>query len=146
MSRLFRSILRTAAAMLFTIVWAQLASAQITNQVRVTMSHPFIVGEKTLPPGQYTLRVVSNSDMSVMTIRSKDGTESAEFLVRQSDAKHVPKHTELVFDRIGNEEFLHRVYEKGDRLGVAVGDVSKEEARLEKSGQHGTEHTEEMPD
>jgi len=118
------------------------SGAQITNQIRVTMSHAFVIGNSTLPPGEYDFRMVSNSDMSVMTVRSVTGNESVEFLVRQSEADHIPQHTELVFNRYGNDEFLRRIFEKGNRHGVTVEEPSREEVRLQKEGQHGIEHTE----
>ncbi len=135
-----------AAVMAFVALSAtQLSHAQIIGQIQVSMSHPFVVGTTTLPPGTYDLRVVSKADMTVMTATSTDGSHAPiEFLVRQSEANHVPRHTELVFDRYGNQEFLRRIYEKGNRFGVAVEETSKEEARLVKDGQHAIEHTEEM--
>jgi hypothetical protein len=135
-------LLHVAALALLTVCTAQFSSAQITDGIRVTMSHPFIVGNTTLPPGQYDFRMLSNSDLSAMTVTSADGNAATEFLVRESQANHVPQHTELVFNRYGKEEYLRRIYEKGNQIGVALEEPSRKELRLQKAGQHPVEHTE----
>ncbi len=79
-----------------------------------------------------------------MTATSADGNAGIEFLVREAIDSHTPKHTELVFNRYGNKEFLTHVYEAGNKSGVAVALTSREEARLRKSGKTPFEHTEEQ--
>jgi hypothetical protein len=65
-----------------------------------------------------------------------------EFLVRTSIDPTVPKHSELVFNRYENKEFLSKIYEGGSRTGVAVEEPSRQELRLQKQNQQPTEHTE----
>lgn len=117
--------------------------AQITNQIHAHINHSFIIGDKTLPPGHYTFRIEGNSDQGVMTARNEHGDIVAQFNVRQSIDNHRPKHSELVFRRYGNTEFLSKVYEGGSRNGVALTETSGQESRLVSQGQHGMEHTEE---
>jgi hypothetical protein len=102
-----------------------------------------MIGDKTLPPGDYTFRVENNSDLGVMTAQNEKGDNVAQFTVRQSVDKRRPKHSELVFKKYGNTEFLSKIYENGNKNGLAVSESSKEEARLMKEGQHGMEHSEE---
>jgi hypothetical protein len=80
----------------------------------------------------------------VMTARNQNGDVVAQFNVRQSIDNRRPRHSEIVFKRYGNTEFLSKVYESGSKEGVAVTETSKEEARLVSQGQHGMEHTEEQ--
>ena len=117
--------------------------AQITNQIHAHIAHSFVIGEKTLPPGNYTFRIEGNSDQGVMTARNEHGDIVAQFNVRQSIDNRRPKHSEIVFKRYGNTEFLSKVYETGSKEGVAVAETSKEEEHLVSQGQHGMEHTEE---
>jgi hypothetical protein len=119
--------------------------AQITGQVDGDIHHRFIVGNATLPPGHYVFQMMSDTDQNLMVVTSKDGNAGAEFLVRRSIDSHTPKHTELVFDRYDNREFLVHIYEKGDKDGVTVAEPSRIEARLEKQGKTPFEHTEEQP-
>lgn len=116
--------------------------AQITNPIMAHVDHSFMIGDKTLPPGDYTFRIEGNSDLGVMTVQNGKGDSLAQFNVRPSIDKHRPKHSELVFKKYGHTEFLSKVYETGAKTGVSVTETSKEEARLMKGGQHGMEHTE----
>jgi hypothetical protein len=126
------------------MVGAQLASAQITNPIKAHFTHRFTIGNTTLPPGQYTFRMMPDSQLSVMTVRSHDGNIDEEFLVREATAPNTPKHSELFFNRYGDREILSKVYEQGSRTGVAVVEPSREEMRLQKQGQHPVEHAEEQ--
>ena len=118
------------------------ANAQITNEIKADIPHSFTIVNTTLPAGRYDFRMVRNSDLQVMTVQSQNGDVAAEFLVRQSDDNHTPKHTELVFNRYGNREFLEKVYESGNKIGVAVNEPSRDEQMMESQGQHAMEHTE----
>lgn len=121
------------------------ANAQITNTIHAHVDHSFMIGDKTLPPGEYTFRMQSNSDLGLMTVQNKKGDTLAEFNVRSSVANQRPTHSRLVFRRYGNTEFLSKVYEVGNKTGVALTETAKEEARLAKEGQQAQEHTEEQP-
>lgn len=140
MTEVSRNVFYLTVLALLTL--CTVSSAQVTGQVDVTMTHPLIVANTTLPPGKYDFRMLPGSDLTVMTATSADRNTAVEFLVRQSEANHEPKHTEMVFNRYGNEEFLSRIYEKDNRYGVAVAEPSRKELRLEKAGQHLIEHTE----
>src|SRR5580704_6335688 len=120
-------------------------NAQVTDPIRAHVSHSFMIGDKTLPPGDYIFRVDNNSDIGVMTVQTQNGENVAQFSIRQSIDNRRPKHSELVFKRYGNTEFLSKVYEVGSKNGVAVSETSKEEMRMAKEGQRALEHTEEQP-
>ncbi len=123
---------------------ATFVQAQIIGQVEADIHHRFIVANATLPPGHYIFHTVTDSDLQLMTAMSADGNEGIEFLVRRSVDSHTPKHTELLFNRYGNKEFLTHIYEAGDKTGVAVLETSRDELRLKKQGQTPFEHTEEQ--
>jgi hypothetical protein len=82
-------------------------------------------------------------ESGVMVVTSADGKASDQFLVRQSQAPRTPAHTELVFRRYGDKEFLTKVYVAGNASGVAVSETSKQEKQLIAQGQQPVEHTEE---
>ena len=142
MQRTIQSVLLAAAIGAIPLVIATTAKAQITNQIDADIPHTFTVGDATLPAGRYALRMVGNSDLQTMTIQSKNGDYGAEFLVRQSDDSHTPRHTELIFNRYGHHEFLEKIYQNGSKIGIAVAEPSHEEARLQKQGQTPVTHTE----
>ncbi len=119
-------------------------NAQITNPINAHITHSFMIGDRMLPPGDYTFRVEGNTDQGVMNVQNQNGDNVAQLNVRQSIDNHRPKHSEIVFKRYGNVEFLSKVYESGTRNGVAVTETGKEEARMVSQGQHAIEHTEEQ--
>ena len=133
------------ASLLMMIAGAGWLNAQITNSIRAHVSHSFIIGDKTLPPGDYTFRIPSNSDLGVMTARNGQGDVVAQFNVRQSLDSRRPRHSELVFRRYGNTEFLNKIYEGGTRNGVALTETGQQERQLVSEGQHAFEHIEDEP-
>jgi hypothetical protein len=142
--RRISSILLPCLAFAILVLAAPFVDAQIMDQIDADVHHSFIVGNATLPPGQYVFRMMPGTDMQVMTARSASGDAAVEFLVRNSIDSRTPNHTELIFDRYGSKEFLTHVYEIGNKVGIAVIEPSREESRLLKQGQHPVEHTEEQ--
>jgi hypothetical protein len=138
---------RTLAPVLitfFAVAGAQALNAQIMDTIHARVDHSFMIGDQTLPPGEYTFRVSTNPDQSLMTAISENGRTSAQFLVRRSVNDHRPNHSELVFRKYGNTEFLSKIFEVGSKDGLAVTEPSKQEARLINEGQQALEHSEEQ--
>ena len=136
---------RTLAPVLitfFAVAGAQALNAQIINAIQAHVDHSFVIADKSLPPGEYTFRMTTDPDQSLMIATSQNGTNVAQFLVRQSIDDHRPRHSELVFNKYGNTEFLSKIFEGGSKNGVAVTEPSKQEARLTDQGQHALEHSE----
>jgi hypothetical protein len=79
-----------------------------------------------------------------MTATNANDKTSVEFIVREAMADHNPRHSELVFRKYGNTDFLSKIFEKGSKIGVEVTEGDREEARVAKHGLHGMEHTEEQ--
>lgn len=120
------------------------AQAQIMDPIEANIHHPFIVNNTTLPPGHWVFRIIHDSDQTAMRVSSASGKTSSDFLVRSSIDDHTPKHSELVFNRYDNREFLSKIYQGGDKTGVAIAELSNEEKDFLKHGRHATTHTEEQ--
>jgi hypothetical protein len=116
-------------------------TAQAENTIRAHMDHSFMIGDKTLPPGDYTFRNVQKEDHQLMTATNTgERKQSADFLVRPTTADHTPRHTELVFRKAGNTEYLVKIFEGGSKDGVEVADTAKDDAQYKRA----VEHTEEQ--
>jgi len=136
---------RTLAPVLiafFAAGGAQALNAQIINAIQAHIDHSFVIGDKTLPPGEYTFRMTTDPDQSLMIVANQTGTNVAQFLVRQSIDDHRPSHSELVFHKYGNAEFLSKLFQAGSRNGLAVTEPSKQEEHLMNEGQQALEHSE----
>ena len=104
----------------FAVAGAQTLNAQIIDSIQAHVDHSFVIGDKTLPPGDYTFRMMTDPDQSLMIATSQNNTNVAQFLVRQSIDDHRPSHSELVFHKYGNTEFLSKVFQAGSRNGLGL--------------------------
>ena len=135
-----KSILAVAALLLGLAGFSVPAQAQITTNLKFNVSHPWIVMNKTMPAGTYSFEMSRGTQQQQMIVTNLKTKDRAVFAVEQDSHTYPPHHSELVFDRIGNKEFLSRIYQSGARYGVAIAPC-KEEARLEKQGQKPVEDT-----
>ena len=142
-----KNYLRTLAPILVSLliltVGALCLNAQLTNPIEAHIDHSFVIGEKTLPRGEYTFRM-EHDTTGVMSVEDQRGDNVAQFEVRQTTADHRPQHSELVFRKYGNAEFLSKIFEGGSRTGIALTETSKQEERIMSTGQHAMDHTEEQ--
>lgn len=138
-----KGYLRTSALILFVVAAAvRCINAQVVNDIRAHLDHSFVIGNTTLPPGDYTFHLSSSSDLSVMTATSANDKTAVEFLVREAISNPAPAHSELIFRKYGNTEFLSKIFEGGSTIGSEVTETSRQESRFAKQHQHPTEHTE----
>lgn len=132
------------ASLLFVSAGGPSLNAQIMNDIRAHIDHDFIVGNTTLPPGEYTFRMMRESDLTVMTAANESEKIRVEFVVRTTIDDHTPAHSELVFRKYGNTEFLSKIFEGGSKTGAEVTETNREEVRLVKHMQRPAEHIEEQ--
>lgn len=144
MKSCLRMLATTFVTLFFVIAGAPWLHAQITNQIRAHIDHSFVVGNATLPPGDYIFRMMQDSELSIMTASSANDKIRVEFLVRDTTDDHTPRHSELTFRKYGNTEFLNRIFEMGSKDGAEVTETSRQEARFVKQRKHAIEHTEEQ--
>jgi hypothetical protein len=127
-------LLSLLAALVFALtIYPTKANAQIIGDVEANIPFQFHAGNAKLPAGTYRLRMLPDSDLTVMEISSADGTTSALFEVQQADASSTPAKGELIFNKFGNHYFLANVFDEGNPSGSALG-----ESRYEKRLSQGT--------
>jgi len=144
MKHQLRMLAIVLVGLLFASASAPRLNAQITNDIRARIDHNFIIGNTTLPPGEYTFHLLQDSELSAMTATNDNEKLSVEFVVRAAIDTHTPAHSELVFRKYGNTEFLSKIFEHGSKAGVEVTETNREEVSLAKHMQHPTEHIEEQ--
>ena len=112
----------TIAIMMFLAVVTITAEAQVSasKQMNARIPFAFNVGSKTLPAGEYTVKVLNpNSDRSVLQIRSKDGRLSA--LVQTNGIKSDNADAaKLVFNRYSDTYFFAQAQLAGDSTRLAA--------------------------
>ena len=119
------------ALVLALTIGASKAKAQVTDDLEVNIPFQFHAGDTKLPAGEYRIHVLDNSDLALMEIVSADGSTSALFQVRESDANSAPAKNELIFNKYGNRYFLAELFEEGNATGSQVA-----ESRYEKVVSH----------
>jgi len=100
--------------------------AQIIGKLAVSIPFQFHAGNAKLPPGNYIIHMLDDSDLKVMEITSADGSTSALFEVQNAEANSTPGKSELIFNKYGNRYFLAKVFDEGNPSGSAVAKSSYE--------------------
>lgn len=114
------TLLKVALPLFSVVACTAAAHAQILSPVRADIHHPFVVGSVTLPPGQYVFQVKTRFENNLMTVTDARGNKKVEVLVRSSVDSTTPRHTQLVFTRVGNMELLDHIYAGGNKYGLTV--------------------------
>src|ERR1700758_3829960 len=96
------------------------SEAQIVGDLEADIPFQFHVGNAKLPAGKYTIHVVEGSDLKFMEITSANGSTSALFEVRETEAKSAPGKSELIFNKYGNRYFLEDLFDESNPSGSAV--------------------------
>ena len=144
MKKSLRTLAPVLIGALFLMLGSSSLSAQIINDIKAHLDHSFVVGNTTLPPGEYTFHLMRDSDLAVMVATNESDKTSVNFLVRETLDEHTPAHSELVFRKYGNTEVLDKIFEGGSKIGSEVAENSREEARLVHQGLHPVEQREEQ--
>jgi hypothetical protein len=87
------------------------------KEIYTKVSFPFMVGEKLFMPGDYQISR-ANGASAAIKVSTWDGTASVEVavitrLARQEHSDHGTTDT-LVFDRVGDQNFLSEVWMLGE--------------------------------
>ncbi|MBI4444708.1 MAG: hypothetical protein HY645_02265 [Acidobacteria bacterium] len=88
------------------IVHGQFTSAEIASpRVIVDVPFSFMVGEKTLPSGEYSISRVMSLQPDSLVIRNEENFASAIFLSRPENGK-VAEETLVVFNKYPNDRYF----------------------------------------
>jgi hypothetical protein len=106
----------TTLTLLLTVtaisVSAQSERSKITN-----IPFDFIVGEKTLPAGEYTVEPNRSDFDKVWLVQSRDGRTSALFITMPVRASETQEKAKVVFHKYGDQYFLSQIWTPGDATG-----------------------------
>jgi hypothetical protein len=91
-------------------------SAQ-SERIRVITSFSFIVGQKTLPAGEYTVEPNRKDSDNVWLVQSKEGHASALCTTNTVRASETQEEARLVFHRYGGQYFLSQIWTTGGNTG-----------------------------
>jgi hypothetical protein len=107
-------ILAVAAALLASTIVAGQSQAQTPIDLKANVPFVFTVGDKTLPPGDYTIQRALQDSKTVQLIRSTDGKVSMMFGTTEADQNGKDSEPRLIFHRYGNQYFLSQIWVSAD--------------------------------
>lgn len=98
---------------LSVLLMAAAAQAQQTK-VQVNVPFDFVVGDRTYPAGEYSLRSVTNDGAVIQLTNDVDARNVNSNSCRNAT---LATQTKLVFRKMGDEYFLYQVWTEGNLSG-----------------------------
>lgn len=130
--QLVKGVTMLMAIIALAFVTALVSNAQTRpRQVRANVPFDFVVGEKTLAAGSYTVGTISRNSADAVLIRSSDGSQKAIRLTNSISDNANIKHARLVFHRYGNTYYLAQVWTAGMNEGREMLKSKMERAQTE---------------
>lgn len=116
-----RAVTMLVSIIALAFVTAVVSSAQSRGKmIRADVPFDFIVGDKTLAAGQYSVgQITTNSDGGIL-VKSRTGKHGALRLTNAVLIKAPRQKTSLTFLRYGNTYFLSQVWISGSAEGREV--------------------------
>jgi hypothetical protein len=127
-------------AMVFAaIMHPSQAQAQIVGSMEADIPFQFHAGDAKLPAGKYVIRMLGDSDLTLVEISKQDGSVAALIQVHSAEANSTPRKSELIFNKYGNRYFLDKLFDEGEPSGSQVVE-SNYEKRVSKANAEAQEH------
>lgn len=135
-----RHLVVLSIALVFAaMIYPQQTHAQIIGTMEADIPFQFHAGNTKLPAGKYFVRMVDDSNLTLIEISRPDGSVAVLLQVRQADANSVPPKSELVFNRYGDKYFLEKLFDEGESSGSQVVESSYEK-KLGRAAAEAQEH------
>jgi hypothetical protein len=134
-----RLLLTTLGVGLVAAAGAVTASAMATQEIKAHIPFSFEVENTVLPAGNYTITPQGIDDPSVLVIRNDETERTVQFLTNATTPGRTLQSAELVFDRVGNKEFLRDVLVPGDQsaeLAVSPAERQAETVAMKAAERH----------
>jgi hypothetical protein len=112
MKILFRSALVAAG---LVIASAGTANAQLATTMKFTTTFPFMVGQRSMPAGSYTVTPLGG-DHALLELRS--GHSAVMMLTEKDSPAAGPRQDEVIFARNGDTYVLREVWDASTATGA----------------------------
>jgi hypothetical protein len=104
-------------SVLFALLLAVSAAHAQTPALQAAIPFNFVVGNRVLPAGHYTLGSKWLNAPNLISMRDLDENLTTVTGSNSCYVSRAPKATKLVFHRIGNEYFLYQIWIEGETTG-----------------------------
>jgi hypothetical protein len=98
------------------------AQGPIHDRINVTFSQPVVVGDKTLPPGEYTIRQLeSANNVRLLEFSSENGTRVEATAATFATLDNLTRQeTKVVLQQRGGNQYVHQVWLQGKSYGYEL--------------------------
>jgi len=117
--------LRTIATLGFLLMLTAVPAYSQAEQLRANIPFPFIVGEKTLPAGAYSIERVRRDSTLVWLLQQRESRGTAVFITSPIRSQ-TQEEAKLVFHRYGEEYFLVQIWAVDGNTGREVAETQRE--------------------
>lgn len=93
------------------------ARAQASLPLTANIPFEFVVGNQTLPAGEYRIERLLSGRPDVLLIRGKDSHALTAVMTMAVLAKDWQAESKLIFNRYGDHYFLSQIWTQGDNSG-----------------------------
>jgi hypothetical protein len=121
------------------MIYPNPAHAQLVGSMEADIPFQFHAGDAKLPAGKYVIRMLDDSDLTIIEISKQDGSVAALVQVHSAEANSAPRKSELIFNKYGNRYFLDKLFDEGEPSGSQVVE-SNYEKRVSKANAEAQEH------
>lgn len=117
-----REMLKSFTMLVLTLALAAVAvQAQSVNQMKAHIPFSFIIGNQTLPAGEYTVRYINqDSGKTALLFKSIDGRTNRIVTMITAQKSEAPEKASLVFNQYGDSYFLSEVWTGDDQYGLTL--------------------------
>lgn len=105
--------------------------AQSASQMKADIPFRFVIGDQTLPAGEYTIRYVNqDSGKTALLFKSTDGRTSRIVNMMTAEKGTPRERAGIVFNQYGDQYFLSEVWTAGDQYGLTLPKSRAEKRQL----------------
>jgi hypothetical protein len=122
------AMLISILALAFVTAVASNAQSAGANRIKAHIPFEFVVGDKTLAAGEYTIGQLAATSDAGISIRSRDGNYKAARLTTVVQASDRRRKTTLTFHRYGDTYYLAEVWLGGSSEGRELLESKSERA------------------
>jgi hypothetical protein len=112
-----KQALKTFTIFSLLLMLAAVSVPAQSQRSKITIPFSFIVGQKTLPAGVYTVEPNRRDFDKVWLIQSRAADASALFTTMPVRANQTQEETKLVFHKYGDQYFLSQIWTPGGNTG-----------------------------
>ncbi len=127
----------------FVVLIAGLTAAygQIDSNIRLTAEIPFsfVLNDRTYPAGEYQIFTSDEAKSSsyLLELKGVDNKNAALFFAEGISSVDPEANSRLLFDQIGNDYFLRKIFVSGDDDGVVLPESKMEHGLIGNKWRYG---------